>query len=527
MERREETLKWIWLAEAIGAASRLGVALLRVFGTVEQIYQQKPEEAEGWTFLTKKERGQMMNVLSRKSLDGADRILRQCEEKYIRVVGYNDMLYPASLRALPTAPMVLYYKGNMPVLDRRFTVAVVGTRSMSDYGRQMAYRLGHGLTAGGALIVSGMALGVDSVAMMGALDAGGTVVGVLGSGVDVIYPRQHTQVYHRILDRGGCILSEYPPGTEPKGFHFPVRNRIISGLSDAGVVVEGDAKSGALITARNLIYQGRKLFAVPGQIGLPGSEGPNALIRNGALPALEPEDILSEFVYLFPDSIHMGAARLAERQVDADTASRHTMQEIGVGIKAANNFVGEGTYGGRRQTTGAKTKQKPTKQIPPEAPTTTEDTKENPRQSFTAWMREAAAQVIAEYAGGKSNPAEAEPEIPGETGTEKKTAPKPAKGKEKDKVPTPAPEENRIPVDTSLLEEADMRIYNLMKPNVPVTADELVSASFSVGQILSAMTALEMAGIVEAGGGGYFLRTDPDDFPVSLVEDGEIADKQT
>ncbi len=543
MDRREEQLKSIWLAESLGAASRLGVALLRQFESVEEIYRQKPEDTADWSFLTKKEQGQMAQVLSRKKLDGAERILRQCEEKSIQVTFFRDPLYPASLRSLPTAPMVLYYKGSMPVLDRRFTVAVVGTRSMSDYGRQMAYRMGYGLTVGGGLIVSGMALGVDSVAMMGALDAGGTVVGVLGGGVDVIYPREHRQVYYRILDRGGCILSEYPPGTEPKGFHFPVRNRIISGLSDAGVVVEGDAKSGALITAKNLLYQGRKLFAVPGQIGLPGSEGPNALIRNGALPALEPEDILEEFVFLFPESIHMNAVKAAEMRIDPDAASRQTMQNTGVGIRSQSSYVGEGTYGGKssskksppRESTGRPSPGKPLpdrrkggepseKQALPQSEKKTNMDLEN--VLFPKWMKDAAAHIMSNYADGRPFFTLDTPETEAEKPSKQRTpAPFPAETVAETKPEKMSAARSRE-VDTALLDESDMRIYNRMKPNVPVTPDELVNGSVTVAEVLTALTTLEMAGVVEAGSGGYFLRTDPDDFPISLVDENEIKDKE-
>ncbi len=543
MDRREELLKSIWLAESTGAGSRLGVALLRHFGTVEQIYRQKPASAETWEFLTRKERGTVMMMLSNKSLDAAEKILRQCEEKDIRLALFGDLLYPASLRALPTAPMLLYYKGNMPILDRRFSVAVVGTRTMSDYGRRMAYYLGYGLTVGGALIISGMALGCDSVAMMGALDAGGTVVGVLGSGVDVIYPREHTHVYHRILDRGGCIVSEYPPGTEPKGRHFPVRNRIISGLSDAGVVVEGDSTSGALITAKNLIYQGRKLFAVPGQIGLAGSEGPNMLIRDGALPVLQPEDILCEFQYLFPDSIDINGARDILRRMDMEIASRQTVQNTGVGARSTHNYVGEGTYGGmKKKGVTSSVSIKPAKQ-PASPPTATTETS----APSLPWMQKTAAQVVANYAEPteEMTPTEIDKVNMFIEKVRRKKTKKTEKqndssdfdnlsvaGSMKERTAEPAkkdvvPEKPKPLLDMTLLDDMDMRIFNKMKPNVPVTPDELAGNDMPVERIMAAMTTLEMTGVVEAGSGGYFLRTDPDDFPVMLVEDGEIAEKET
>ncbi|MBQ8642621.1 MAG: DNA-processing protein DprA [Clostridia bacterium] len=541
MERKEELLYWIWITEALGAGSRLGIVLLREFGTIGRVYRQKPEAVEKWKFLSQKEKITTAEMLRNKSLEAAERIYEKCVEKGIRLVHYEEIGYPESLRSIPNAPLLLYYKGNLPLIDKRFTTAVVGTRTMSDYGRKMAYSMGYGLAAGGAVIVSGMALGVDSMAMMGALDAGGITVGVLGCGADVIYPKEHVQVYHRILDCGGCILSEYAPGTEPKKENFPVRNRIISGLSDAGVVVEGNARSGSLITARHLIYQGRKLFAVPGQVGLPGSEGPNNLIRDGALPAVTAEDILCEFTYMFPDSIHLGTAHQAYRKLDIENSSRKTMSAAGVGTRNSRNYVGEGTYGGRN--------------APAEVPPNTVGTG---IAGIPDWIYEETAQAVAksdvpavpaEKQEGSAAEKTAEPvrkksileqmkinlqkqknsaesgavaEKNGKTGADGKTE----KGKtEKSSQKDTEKIQPAHKKDTELLDETELRVYNNMKPNVPVTPDELVAYGFTIGQVMAAMTSLEMAGVIEAGSGGYFLRTDPDDLPLKLVDDTETEER--
>ncbi len=546
MERREELLYWVWMAEALGAGSRLGIMLLRKFGTVRKIYKQEPEAAAGWSFLTSRDKAAAGDMLRHKSLDNAARILDRCDELGIRVVHCEEEGYPDSLRSIPNAPLLLYYKGNLPLIDKRCTVAVVGTRTMSDYGRKMAYSMGYGLAAGGALVVSGMALGVDSMAMMGALDAGGITVGVLGGGVDIVYPKEHTHVYRRILETGGCILSEYAPGTEPKGAHFPVRNRIISGLSDAGVVVEGNARSGSLITAKYLIYQGRKLFAVPGQVGLPGSEGPNNLIRDGALPAVTAEDILCEYTYMFPDSIRVDAAHKAYRKLDVDASSRQTMTKSGVGTRNSKNYVGEGTYGGRNRNI-------------PEMPPVPTDPAEDFRQ-IPSWMYAETAKAVAESeASGRqtesvpdtkkkepvqresvleqlkrrlqtnSQPEEkttAEEKKKASAAPEKKTEKKSEKKKtEKSSQKDTEKTQPAHKKDTELLDETEMRVYNSMKPNVPMVPDELVACGFTIGQVMAAMTALEMAGVIEAGSGGYFLRTDEDDLPVRLVDDTELEDK--
>lgn len=540
MERKEELLYWIWFAEGCGAGNRLGVALLRKFGTVQKFYKQKPESVAGWNFLNNGEKKTVWDMLQKKSLAGAEQILESCIQKEISLLHYEDEAYPQTLRSLQNAPMLLYYKGTFPKIDGRLTTAVVGTRTMSDYGRNMAYSLGYGLATGGALIVSGMALGVDSMAMMGALDAGGITIAVFGCGVDIVYPREHTHVYNRILKSGGCVLSEYAPGTEPNGHNFPVRNRIISGLSDAGVVVEGKTGSGSLITARHLIYQGRKLFAVPGQVGLPGAEGPNDLIRNGALPAVTAEDILCEFEYMYPDSVCVHVTHNACRNLDVDRLSRESMQKTGVHARKTNNFVGEGTYGGRSSGSFVPT---PPPDMPtplpvenwmysetakavqdtavPETPAAEKKPEETPspdtaRPSVLAKLK-AHLDVRALTPAAVEKTPSAEKVLEKKKNTAKKENSEKSSQKDTEKI-QPAQKK-----DTEMLDETEMRVYNSMKPNVPVTPDELVAAGgFTIGQVMAAMTVLEMAGVIEAGSGGYFLRTDPDDMPVTLVDDSEL-----
>ena len=543
MDLYEEMLYWVWLADNCGAGSSLGNALLRQFGSPQEIYRQKPESVASWDFLSSSDRENAFTLLSSRSLQSAEQVLANCQRKDIHILRLTDDIYPQILRSLTNAPLLLYCKGTFPWIDGRLTTAVVGTRTMSDYGRDMSYRLGYGLAAGGAIVVSGMALGVDSMAMMGALDAGGVTIAVLGSGVDVIYPKEHTQVYQRILASGGCILSEFIPGTRPMGRNFPIRNRIISGLADCGVVVEGNATSGSLITARHLVYQGKKVFAVPGQVGQPGSEGPNDLIRSGALPVLTAEDILSEFEYMYPDSVYTQAAHRAYRSLDVTKQSQEAMRNSGVQVRNTRNFVGEGTYGGRSHAS-------PFPDLPPD-PSTMPPSQPTPLP-VENWYRDAAAHAV-----GQDKPAQTEVQqtaVPTTTETtdvhekkkrsllggwgirlpEKKEAAErrdmqpDEKKKLKKGKNSPVETEKIQPVrkiDTNGLAESEMRVYNSMKPNVPVTPDELVAAGgFSIGEVMAAMTMLEMAGAIEAGSGGYFMRTDPDDMPVTLVDDTEIEE---
>lgn len=526
MDEYEDMLYWVWLADNNGAGNSVGNALLAHFGSPEEIYRQKPESVKSWDFLTESDREKAGALLQCRSLAAAERVIADCQRKDIHIMRLSDDIYPQILRTLTNAPLLLYVKGKFPWIDGRLTTAVVGTRTMSDYGREMAYKLGYGLTAGGALVVSGMALGVDSMAMMGALDAGGSTIAVLGSGVDVIYPKEHTQVYQRILASGGCIVSEYIPGTRPAGRNFPIRNRIISGLSDCGIVVEGNSTSGSLITARHLVYQGKKVFAVPGQVGQPGSEGPNELIRGGALPVLTAEDVLSEFEYIYPNSVFTRAAHRANHTLDAEKQSLESMHQSGVQVRNTRNFVGEGTYGGRSHAT-------PFPELPPD-PSTMPKT-EYVKGKVESWINDASEPTPEpKTAGSQQTPVH---KTTKETGEKKKRSvlgkwgirlPESTDEKKKlKKSKNPLAETEKIQpvhkIDTDGLAEKEMQVYNKMKPNVPMTADEIVAAGdFAIDEVMVAMTMLEMAGAIEAGSGGYYLRTDPDDMPVTLVDDTEI-----
>ncbi len=187
-------------------------------------------------------------------------------------------------------------------------MAVVGTRGCTPYGVACAERLGYGLASAGAVVVSGLARGIDAAASRGALLAGGIAVGVAGCGLDVYYPAENRGLYEDIA-AAGALLSEYPPGARPDGRHFPVRNRILSGLSVATLVVEAPERSGALITAGTALEQGRDVFAVPGPIDAPASAGCNRLIQEGAGLVTEAWDLLREYAERFPAKLHREEAR--------------------------------------------------------------------------------------------------------------------------------------------------------------------------------------------------------------------------
>lgn len=206
-----------------------------------------------------------------------------------RIVMQGDSEFPEHLASLPEAPEVLFVRGR---LVQEPGVAMVGTRRCSGYGRTLARSMGGAVGRVGWPVVSGLARGIDGEAHRGCVAAGGVGVAVLGSGIDVMYPREHAQLADALVDCGGAVITEYPPGTPPEGWRFPPRNRIIAGLAAAVVVVEAGEKGGAQITAVQAAEQGRSVFAVPGDVDRQSSVGCNLLIRDGAVPVLGTADLI-------------------------------------------------------------------------------------------------------------------------------------------------------------------------------------------------------------------------------------------
>jgi DNA processing protein len=272
------------LIKGIGAV-RLQ-ALIHHFGDLEAAWNAAPQELAG-TGLGPKliERIQQ----ARNGVD-LDRVTEQIHKQGIHVLTWEDDAYPARLKEIDQPPPVLYYRGEFLAEDV-FAVAIVGTRRVTPYGRQVTEELASFLGANGLTVVSGLARGVDALAHASTLQAGGRTLAVLGSGVDRIYPPEHRLLADKIMERG-AILSDYAPGTAPDASNFPPRNRIISGLSLAVVVIEAGETSGALITAEFAAGQGREVFAVPGSILAPQSKGTNRLIQQGAQPLLTPQDLM-------------------------------------------------------------------------------------------------------------------------------------------------------------------------------------------------------------------------------------------
>lgn len=295
---------WLWLTNLPGLKNQTRLALLHHFGSPEDIYYAD----EGEIMLTEGITRQQATLLKNHDLAAADRILADCQRLDQRILTIQDAAYPDRLRNIFDPPCLLYWRGKMPVLDEEVAVAVVGTRKCTPYGAASAEKLGYGLASGGAVVVSGLAEGIDSAAARGALRAGGIVVGVAGCGLDVRYPYENRYLYEDVA-AAGVLLSEYPPGSPADGWHFPVRNRILSGLSVATLVVEAPERSGARITADAAVEQGRDVFAVPGPIDGPASVGCNRMIQEGAGLVMDARDILEGYEARFPDKLHLAEAR--------------------------------------------------------------------------------------------------------------------------------------------------------------------------------------------------------------------------
>ena len=249
-------------------------------------------------------------VQARASVD-LEKIWVGIEKQGIKILTWQDAGYPARLKEIDQPPPVLYLRGEY-LPDDLFAVAIVGTRRVTAYGRQITEEIAAFLAANGITVISGLARGVDAIAHQAALKAGGRSIAVLGSGVDKIYPPEHRALAEQMMARG-ALISDFAVGTPPDASNFPPRNRIISGLSLAVVVIEAGETSGALITAEFAAEQGREIFAVPGSILAPQSKGTNKLIQNGALPLLSASDLMQAL-----NLTRMGEQKSARKILPAD-----------------------------------------------------------------------------------------------------------------------------------------------------------------------------------------------------------------
>ena len=429
--------QWIWFAEKCGVGSTDLMTIFEKFGSIKDVYLADYDE-----YIERGLGERFAETLSDKSLDGAYSIMKYCEITGVGILTYSDEGYPQSLRSLKDPPAVLYYVGKLPDFNKCLCIAAVGTRKMSEYGMRSAYKIAYETAASGAIVISGMALGIDAVAASAAMAAGGRTVAVLGCGIDVIYPREHRRLYNAIKENG-AILTEYPPSTEPRGFNFPQRNRIISGLSQGTVVIDAGENSGALITAKTAILQGRDVYAVPSNIDSENSSGTNSLIRDGAQAVLCGNDIVKNYVYLFRDTLDVQKMKASEAksEFDASVLSRFGIRARG-GVPA---FEGISAKAEKENSQHSKGKEK------------THENRRGARASESSAPRE-------EHKGDDSMAA------------------------------------------LRSLDEKQRRIFDEMPLDRAISLDYLLKTGFKLGEIMSALTKLEIKGLISSLPGGLYTR---------------------
>ena len=303
---------WIWLSSCRRLGPRQKKALLEHYRTPEAVYLSEEKALRRLEFMQGADASSLMN----KDLSPAENVLALCRSRGTEIVTLFDPRYPQTLAALPDAPILLYCEGKLPDTESRPVITMVGSRTTSAYGLKYAYQIGYQLASAGALVVSGGAKGIDTAALRGALAGGGTAVAVFACGTDVIYPRENAQLFEAVR-RNGCILSEYEPGTQAFASHFPVRNRILSGLSLGTVVVEAPASSGALITADYALSQGRDVFTIPAALDSITMQGNLRLIRDGAILIESGQDVLGEYRSRFPEICEKAAVSVPESKLPA------------------------------------------------------------------------------------------------------------------------------------------------------------------------------------------------------------------
>lgn len=454
--KNKNRIYWIWLSLICRPASRLAVDLIRRFGDPEGVFRASASELLSSGLVKEKDR--VYSEILAHDLDEAKDIASFCDKNGYGVVTPDDKSYPSNLYSLRDAPIVLYVAGELPDFDKNCSVSVVGSRRMTDYGKVNSFRFGYGLAKGGAILVSGLALGVDSMAMASALSAGGVSVGILGSGIDVVYPKEHLGLYRSVI-KNGAVITECPPGSRPQRGAFPKRNRIISALSQGTLVVEAAEGSGSLITARFAIYQGKDLFSVPGAVDREMSVGTNNLIKEGAFAVTDPADILERYEFVYPHTLDTSSSKIALSGVDLYNSSVRVAMKYGVATEGDRDNV-YSRRAGKEYISGSP--------------------------------------IVMSGDEGFDN----EFEIPLDFGEKPTALPavKPLKKPSKfDKI-----EPKRV--DLELLSETDLAVYRAMKDDAPMIPEELISDSLSISDIMSSLTMLEIAGAVEAGAGGYFIK---------------------
>ncbi len=281
----------LWFSLCFSPANDRAIKLYSQISSVKEIFQMKPNELRDMKIFTEKE----IEILKSTDFSKAEEVIKQMQALNGDIITQIDERYPMRLKEIFTPPILLYSLGKLPDVNNSLPISLIGTRKPSIEGINAAKFISAGLVQAGVVVVSGMAQGLDAECNAAAVEAGGQTIAVLGSGVDVVYPANQRKLYEAIINGGGAVISEYPPTTKPIPRNFPVRNRIIAGISAGLCVIEANIKSGTMITVASAIDENRDIFAVPGSIFSKTAEGTNHLIKQGAKAVLAPSDILEEY----------------------------------------------------------------------------------------------------------------------------------------------------------------------------------------------------------------------------------------
>jgi len=278
---------WIWLTIALGFNNPKCKKIYEQCGQIQDFYNGRFSEWILWGIFSEKELASLGSV----TLKDAENVIEKCNAQGFRIITFDDLSYPETLMHIYAPPCVLYVKGTFPDFENKLSISIVGTRKASEYGVKSAFEMAYSLSKTGVIIVSGGALGIDCSAHRGVLSADGITAAVLGCGINTNYLHENKDMRNAIAVKG-ALISEYPPDTPARSYHFPERNRLISGLSQGTVIIEAGTKSGSLITAGLALEQGRDVFAVMANIDSPQSFGSNRLIKEGAVPVTGYKDII-------------------------------------------------------------------------------------------------------------------------------------------------------------------------------------------------------------------------------------------
>ena len=303
MERKQDLLYRLWLNLVCGHQPAFIHEALQRFGSAQAVY-----ESDNHLLTSGKNRFKKL-LNQDRSLDGAKRLYQKCMDAGIQLLTIDDEEYPQRLRETNCPPQLLYVKGKLPDLDRMVCITIVGTRKYSEAAVRFTQDIAYDLASCGVLIISGMALGGDTAAHKGALKAKRQTVAALAGGVDIIYPKENEALYNTIIQHG-AVISEQPPGTTGRSYFYQARNRILAGLSQGTLAVEGDLKSGVALTVNAAKEYNRDIFAVPGAPASKNAKLENALIQDGAKLVLSAEDILEEYAGNFPELLENGLKSL-------------------------------------------------------------------------------------------------------------------------------------------------------------------------------------------------------------------------